>query len=297
MNLFTQQVLNGLALGSVYAIFAMGFGLVFAIMGILNAAHGIVATWGAIIALWAMITVGVSFPVAFVVGCVGAGLLGVLIDQLAFQRLRALRSGLLGPFITSVGISIILTTLAQNVTDARARSFPAGSLPSNPNLYRFGSLSLTSSQIMAMVAMAVVAISLHLFLVRTRFGAAMRAVGWSDRAAAIVGVNPRLVAITTAFLASAIAGLAGIIRVSNTNQVTFVLADDLLLKGFAAVVIGGFGDVRGTAIGGLIIGLCEVLAGQYVSNSFKEAITFGLLLGFLVTRPRGLFGKTEFKPA
>ena len=132
---------------------------------------------------------------------------------------------------------------------------------------------------------------------RSRFGSSIRAVGFDADSAAISGVNPRVVIYVTAFLASAVAAIAGILSGLATNNVSFTLGEGLLLKGFAAVVVGGFGDVRGAMVGGLIIGVSEVLGAQYISNSFRDAITFGLLLLFLVLRPRGIFSELQYSRA
>lgn len=295
MALFTQQLVNGLALGATYALFAMGFGLVFAVLGILNVAHGTFATWGALFALYMVRTLEMPFIVGALVGVVGAGLLGVLVDRIAFEPLRKRGSGLLGPIITSIGIWIILGELAQLTTGARAYRFPQGSFPDQ--LIMIGALRLQLVQIVNIVLALVVAIILHRFLRGSSTGASIRAVGYNDLAASLSGVDPKRAVLLTSFLAAAIAGLAGIMSGLATNNVSFFMGEALLLKGFAAVVVGGFGDVRGAMIGGLIIGVSEVLGAQYISSSFRDAITFGLLLLFLIVRPRGLFGELTFNRA
>jgi branched-chain amino acid transport system permease protein len=295
VELFLQQLFNGLALGSTYALFAMGFGLIFAVLGVLNVAHGTFATWGALFALFAVMSLGVPFLVAAVVGVVAAGLLGIAVDRIAFEPLRKRGGGLLGPIITSIGFWIILGELAQLATGARAYRFPAGSFPDQ--LVVAGPIRFQIVQVVNVVLAIVVAAALHSFLRRSRYGSAIRAVGYDDGAAALGGVNPKRAVLITSFLAAGIGGLAGIMSGLATNNISFMMGENLLLKGFAAVVVGGFGDVRGAWAGGLVIGVSEVLGAQFISSSFRDAITFGLLLLFLVLRPQGLFGEIAFKRA
>jgi branched-chain amino acid transport system permease protein len=292
MKLLLQQVINGFAVGSTYAMFAMSFGLIFATMNILNVAHGVYATWGAIIA-WYAVTSGVSFYQGLAVGVIGAGCLGVLIDQVAFQPLRNREGGQLGPIITSIGAWIVMLQLALIVTDAQIHSFPRKVLPLHT--YRFWGIILPMRQLISIGASVIVFLLLYFFLQRTKVGAAMRAVGANQESASLSGVNARTMIIMTSFLAGSIAGLTGVISAMSTNNVSFTLGEGLLLKGFAAVIVGGFGDVRGAMLGGFIVGLSEVLGGQYVSNTFRDAFAFGLLLLVLIIRPKGLLGTREVR--
>lgn len=294
MNLFLQQLGNGVALGATYALFAMGFGLVFATMGILNVAHGTFASWGAISTYFALQR-GMPFIPAAIIGVVAAGAIGVIVDAVAFEPLRRRGVGLLGTIITSIGAWIVLGNLAQEATAARARTFRSGAFPSG--MVSILGVKLTYAQVLNVVLALVVVVALHLFLHRSRVGAAIRAVGYAPAAAALGGVNRRRIVTLTAFLAAGIAGLAGVGSALATSNVSFNMGEGLLLKGFAAVVVGGFGDVRGAAAGGLAIGVFEVLGAQYISNDFRDAITFGLLVLVLVFFPRGLFGERELSRA
>jgi branched-chain amino acid transport system permease protein len=288
VTLLLQQIINGLAIGSTYAMFAMGFGLVFATMGILNVAHGTYATWGAIVALFAFTTLSLPMLAAILVGVAGAGFLGIAVDQIGFEPLRRRGGGLLGPIITSIGFWIILGQLAIIATDARIKTFPRDALPRG--FIRSMGLVIPYHQIITFVAAVLMLLLAYLFVNRTRAGAEMRAVGWNPDSSALSGVNPRRVVIMTSFVAAGMAAIAGILSSISTNNVSFTLGEGLLLKGFAAVIVGGFGDLRGAYIGGIIIGLAEVLGAQYISNSFRDFITFGLLILILVVRPQGLLG-------
>lgn len=291
-TLLFQQIINGIAVGSGYAIFAMGFGLIFANMNILSIAHGTFATWGAIVSLWAVTTLGLPLWVAAVVAVLVIGLLGVTMDQLGFQPLRNRgNAGFFGVLLSSVGFWIILLSLALIATKATIQAFPLGTFPRY--FFRFGSFTIPIMQVITFAVALLLMFVLYHFVHRTRTGTAIRAVGFNPNSAALGGVSARQMIIGTSFVAGAICGLAGVLVGVSTNNVSFLLGESLVLKGFAAVVIGGFGDVRGAYLGGLIIGLSEILGAQYVSNSFRDAVAFGLLFLFLLYRPRGVLGTSE----
>jgi branched-chain amino acid transport system permease protein len=292
MELFIEQLINGCALGSLYAMFAVGFGLVFATLGILNAAHGTYASWAAIAALYATESLGLPFPLALVCGVVAGGVLALVVDQIGFQPLRARGGGMLGALITSIAFWIILDSLAGLATGQQSLSFPPGSYPGT--MLHLGAIPLPSMQLITVAAMLLVTIGMHLLMRHTRFGSAMRAVGWNGTAAALGGVNPRVIVVATAFLAGGTSGLAGVLAGISTQNVSFSLGQGLMLKGFAAVVVGGYDDVRGAAVAGVALGVLEVMSSQYLSSSLRDGITYALLLGFLLLRPRGLFGRASF---
>ncbi len=295
MQLFIEQLINGCALGALYALFGLGFGIVFSTLGILNAAHGSYASWAAIAALAAVEQLKLPFLPALVVGVVGGGLLAVVVDQIAFQPLRKRGSGMLGALITSIAFWIILDNLAGTATGQQSLSFPRGSYPGT--VFHLGDIPIPAMQLITVAVMLVVTFGLHMLIRRSRFGAAMRAVGWNQTAASLGGVNPRYVVIVTAFIAGATSGLAGVLGGITTHNVSFLLGEGLLLKGFAAVVVGGYDDVRGTAVAGVGLGVLEVMSAQYLSSGLRDGITYALLLTFLLVRPRGLFGSLGFSRA
>jgi branched-chain amino acid transport system permease protein len=295
MQLFIEQLINGCALGSLYALFGLGFGLIFATLGILNAAQGCYASWAAIAALMAVQQWKLPFVPALLLGIVASGLLALLVDRLAFEPLRRRGTDMLGALITSIAFWIILDNLAGEATGQQSLSFPRGSYPGT--LFRVGGIPLPAMQLITFTSMLAVTIGLHLLIRRTRFGAAMRAVGWNQTAAALGGVNPRHMMVITAFLAGATSGFAGVLGGITTQNVSFTLGEGLMLKGFAAVVVGGYDDVRGTAIAGVLLGVLEVMTAQYLSSGLRDGITYALLLGFLLLRPRGLFGSAGFSRA
>jgi branched-chain amino acid transport system permease protein len=292
MHLFLEQFVNGWALGSLYALFGIGFGLVFSTLGILNAAHGTYASWAAIVGYYAVVWFNVPFPVTIATGVLAGGVLAIVVDQIGFQPLRAKKAGLLGGLITSIAFWIILDSLAGFATQQQSLAFPASTYPNS--MVAIGPVMVSQMQIITILALIICAVGIYLLIQKTRIGAAMRAVGWNEVAAGLGGVNARVVILLTAFLAGATSGLAGVLGGIATSNVSFTLGEGLLLKGFAAVVVGGFDDVRGTAIAGICLGIIEVFVGQYVSTAMRDGVTYTLLLLFLILRPRGLFGSTSF---
>ncbi|MGF2949916.1 branched-chain amino acid ABC transporter permease [Microbacterium alcoholitolerans] len=295
MDLFLQQLVNGLAVGATYSLFAVGFSLVFASMGILNLAHGTFASWGAIVALLVVTSLDIPFWLALVVGVVAAGLIGVIVDQFGFQPLRGRDSGSLGLIITSIGFWLILLELGLMVNGPNALSFPDSQLKTSR--FSLAGISVSGPQMLSIVALIVVGLAMWLFMTRTRFGSAIRAVGYDRTASMLGGIEPRKIIIVTAFLAAGIAGLAGVLSGLATNNVSSQLGEGMLLKGFAAVVVGGFGDIRGAIVGGLLIGVFEVLGAEYISSGLRDAVTFGLLFLFLIVRPSGIFGEVRHERA
>jgi len=226
---------------------------------------------------------------------VAAGALAVLVDQVAFQPVRGRGKDMLGALITSIACWIILDSLAGTATGHNSLSFPRGTYPST--MYHLGTIPLPVMQIITIAAMVAVTVGLHVLIRHSRFGAAMRAVGWDQTAASLGGVNPRYVVIITAFIAGSTSGLAGVLGGITTQNVSFMLGEGLMLKGFAAVVVGGYDDVRGTAVAGVALGVLEVMTSQYLSSGLRDGITYALLLGFLLLRPRGLFGSLTYSRA
>ena len=294
MNLFIQQVLNGLAVGSAYGMFAMSFGLIFATMGILNVAHGTIATFGAIAALFVVENMGFGFFPAMVVAIIVAVLIGLATDRLAFQPLRA-KANTLGYLITSIGVWIVLLSLGETALDHQIKTFPPDLL-SWPRLVT-NSVYLAPGQIWLMVLGPLSLVGLYLVLSKTSIGIRIRAVGYSEVWSRISGVSSTVVILSTVAISAGLAGLVGFLSSIAFDNVSTSLGEGLLLKGFAAVVVGGFGDVRGAFLGGIIIGVTEVLGAQYISGDFRDVITFGLLILFLIFRPEGIFGEVKFGAA
>jgi branched-chain amino acid transport system permease protein len=285
--LFVEQIINGICVGSVYALFAVGFGIVFSTMQILNLAQGVYATYGAMITYFALTKVNLPFWLACVVGVLASSLVALFVDQLAFEPLRRRGVQLLGAVIASIGMWIGLREIMSIATHDTPVGFPPNKSPRG--LIQLGSISILETQLIALVCSVVVIAGVYILLHRTNVGSAIRAVGYDKRSAQIVGISPRKMIVGAAMLSGAVTGLSGIL-LANGQSFGSGLGDALLLQGFAAVVIGGFGDVRGSALGGIAIGVVQTMSAAYISTTFQDAITFGLVLVVLLWRPTGLFG-------
>ena len=231
---------------------------------------------------------------AVLVGVLAGGVVAVLVDQIAFQPLRRRSNQMLGAVIASIGMWIALREVLSIATDATPVGFPPGSVPRGQ--ISIGPIDLLKTQVLAVVCAVVVITAVFLLLDRTNIGAAIRAVGYEKRSAQIAGINPQVMIIAAALLSGAVTGLAGIL-LAGGQSFNFNLGDALLLQGFAAVVIGGMGDVRGAALGGVLIGVVQTLSASYISASYQDAITFGLVLVVLLWRPTGLLGTASFQRA
>jgi branched-chain amino acid transport system permease protein len=291
MELLIQQCVNGISLGAVYAIFALGFGLLFSTTGVLNFAQGTFATWGAIPAYFLGSVLGIPIPIALVVGIVVSALIGLGIETLAFAPIRNRGGGFLGPLVASVGVWIALLGLAEIAIGQDARPMDGGGLESIR--FHLGGVVVRALDIIAVVLCLLIAAGLHVLMTRTRFGLATRAVTRSERSARVAGVDPRRVLRIIVSLSAAITAVAGLLDGLITGSLTPQLGDGLLIIGFAVTVVGGVGDLRGTLLAGFAVGLIEVLSAQYLGVGYRDAVTFGLLLVFLVIRPRGIFGRSE----
>jgi len=292
--LFVEQLVNGICIGAVYALFAVGFGIVFSTMQILNLAQGVYATYGALLTYFAITKAGLPYWPACVLGVLGAGLVAVFVDQVAFQPLRRRGVQLLGAVIASIALWIGLREVMSIATDDTPVGFPPGSAPRG--LLEVGGVSVLHTQLVALVCSAVVITAVYVLLHRTNVGSAIRAVGHDKRSAEIAGISPRAMIVGAAMLSGMVTGLAGIL-LANGQSFGAHLGDALLLQGFAAVVIGGFHDVRGSALGGLLIGVVQTLSAAYISTTYQDAITFGLVLVVLLWRPTGLLSSANLARA
>jgi branched-chain amino acid transport system permease protein len=291
-----QQLLNGLVTGCIYVIFALGFTLVFGVNRVLNLAHGTVCTWGALIGLVAVSPQAIfgdgaaSFlplPLAIVVAVIGAGLVAVLLDFVAFRPLRKRKASEFSALVSSIGASFILLSLAQQFTHTAILRFPFGAFPIH--LYRFAGLRLSLLQGVTVACAAVLPLALGFYLYRTHAGRQVRAVAISEKTARLLGVNPTLVHMQVFFLSGALAGFAGVLIGLAFNSVNFMMGESYLLRSFVVVVLGGLGSISGAVVAGLILGVVQTLTDVYVSTGLSDAIIFSLLFVILLVRPTGLF--------
>ena len=282
-----QQLLNGLVLGAVYALFALGFNLVFGVHKIMNLAHGAIFMVGAVIGLFC-VNAGIPLWAAFLIAMLGAGILSVAIDFIAFRPLRKTADAEFAVLIASIGAEMILVNLALRASDARTVRFPFGIVPVEP-FFMFGMRVQPLQLVIAAAAVACVAL-LAFYLYRTSFGRQVRAVSSNERAAMLLGVEPKFVYLQTFFISGALAGLAGVLIGLAFNSINFAMGEPYLLRGFVVLILGGLGSLRGAVVAGLALGIIQTMSVAYFPTGLTEIIVYSLLFLVLLVRPNGLFG-------
>jgi len=290
-----QQFVNALSLGCVYALFALGFTLVFGVLGVINLAHGAVFMVGAYVALSVINQFGLPLWAALIVTFLAAGLLGAVIDFLVLRPLRKRNAPHLIPMIATIGVAIILNNGMQGIFGAGNLRFPHGTVPEE-------TLTLAGVHV-TVIELAIIFLSfalmaaLMLVMHRTQFGRALRAVAESPKAAWLLGINVEQLFLITSFMAGGLGGVAGLLIGLYSNALFPLMGQPMLHKGIAVIILGGMGDIRGAMLGGLFLGFAEVLSVAYIGSTMRDAVAFGLLFLILLVRPQGLFGKVVQRKA
>lgn len=288
--MLAQQVLNGLVSGAIYALFALGFNLIFGVQKVLNLAHGGVFMAGAFIAYYAVV-LGLPFWVALLLAMVACGLISVLLDTLGFQPLRKRSNAVdaeFGAIVISIGVDLILSSIAQRLSDTKVLSFPFGTFP--VEFFRGFGLRISLLQVSIVLVVIVLLVGLMLFLQRTTFGRQVRAVALNERAAALLGVNARAVYFQTFFIAGGMAGLAGVLIGLSFNSVHFLMGEPYMLKAFVVVVLGGLGNLPGAVAASLLLGVLQTMSIAYLPAGLSDTLIFSTLFVVLLFWPNGLFG-------
>jgi branched-chain amino acid transport system permease protein len=295
---FPQQLINGLELGSLYALIALGYTLIYGILELLNFAHGDVFMVGAFLAagVAALLVHNevAAIPASLVVGLMllvamgGAGLLGVGIERVAYRPLR--NANRLAPLITAIGVSLLLESAIQVGVSPAPVLVPSNALVPQTAIHA-GSIETPLTGLMLLAASVALMIALDIFVFRTRFGSAMRATAQDREAATFMGIDVDRVIMVTFFVASALAGLGGVLFGLRYASIDFFMGYLLGIKAFTAAVIGGIGNIRGAMVGGLLLGVLESLVGGFISSQFQDTFVFMALIVVLLVRPQGLFGQ------
>ena len=287
MNIL-QYFINGISIGSVYAIIALGYTMVYGIAKMLNFAHGDVIMVGAYISYCVTNYLGMPPLVGVLVSMVVCTLLGITIEGLAYKPLRGTPS--LAVLITAIGVSYFLQNAAQLIWSSNPKSFT--SIVSNIQPFHlFGSLTITGEVIITVVVSVLIMIGLTWFTGSTRIGKSMRAVSEDRDAAQLMGINVnRTISITFA-IGSALAAIAGVLMCSSIPTLTPTTGSMPGIRAFTAAVFGGIGSIPGAMLGGILLGIIETFAKAYLSTQFSDAIVFGVLIIILLVKPAGLLGK------
>ena len=301
MEFFTQQLVNGITLGSLYALLAIGYSIVYGVIGLLNFAQGEVYMIGAFIGLFVLTGLGgpgaLTVPVAlalalmFVAAALGSGVLGVLIERVAFRPLRD--SSRMAPLITALGVSIFLQNSVLLLLGPDIRNYESSTYISVTSGIHAGPLRISLARILVIVTALVLMILLTLFVKHTNLGRAMRSVSHDREAAAMMGVDIDRTIMSAFFIGSLLAGIAGVMAGLVFSRVFQLMGFVAGLKAFTGAVIGGIGSIPGAMLGGMLVGLAESFTSAYISSTFQNVIVFCVLIVFMLFRPRGLFGKPE----
>ena len=294
-SMLAQQLCNALVLGSVYALFSLGFTLVFGVVRVVNLLYGFYFASGAFIALFLVTPLHVPLLLAAPLGAVGAGILAAGLDGALLTPLRAAKAPELATLIVTLGGVLLFTQLLNVLFGTQIRRFPAELL--DQTAFQIKGVAVTPLQIVIVAVALVMVTALFLFIEKTRTGAAIRAMAENTDVAALMGVNVGRAMALTSFAAGTLAGAAGILIGLNFNAVHPYMGESMMLRGFVVIIVGGLGDIRGALIAGLALGFAEVFTAGYLSSDLKEAVTFSILVLTLWIRPSGLFGKASAKRA
>ncbi len=285
--MFFQQLINGIALGSTYALIALGYTMVYGIITLINFAHGEIYMVGAFVGLLMVAIFKLNIFVAMILAMVACMALGVVIERIAYRPLR--KSSRLSALISAIGVSIFLSTLAQMIFGADAKGFPEKAFPVNQ--IHIGDADISTLQLLIIGVSAGLMIALEFIVQKTKIGKAMRATSEDYNTAALMGINVNMVISFTFALGSALAAAGGVLVGLLFNAVSFNMGLMAGLKAFAAAVLGGIGSIPGAMLGGLLLGVTEVLGVAAGYSSYRDAIAFAILVLVLLVRPTGLLGR------
>lgn len=285
---FISNFINGVSLGSVYAIIALGYTMVYGIAKMLNFAHGDVIMIGAYISFVTTTYLGLPPIVSVVLAMIVCTLLGILIEGLAYKPLRKATS--LAVLITAIGVSYFLQNVALLIWGSAPKNF-SSVVPFDSIALFNGKLIITAESIVTVIVCIIIMIGLTLFTQKSKMGKAMRAVSEDKDAAELMGINVNVTISVTFAIGSALAAIAGVLLCSAYPVLTPTTGSMPGIKAFTAAVFGGIGSIPGAMIGGILLGLIEIFAKSYISTELSDAIVFGVLIVVLLVKPTGLLGK------
>ncbi len=288
---FLQQLVNGLSLGSIYSLIALGYTMVYGIAQLINFAHGDILMLGAFAGfflLTAWLVTPISFVLSFIVAMLICAIIGILMERVCYKPLRS--APRINGLITAIGVSFFIENGARvlPLIGPNPRQFPV--LPSKFRLNLFG-IEISQTQIIIFVVSILLMIVLNYIVNNTKIGKAMRAVSFDRGAAYLMGINVNIVISFTFAIGSALAAAAGILFASAYPQVEPLMGMMPGLKAFVAAVLGGIGSIPGAMIGGLILGIAETLTKGFISSQLADAIAFGILIIILIVKPAGIMGR------
>lgn len=283
---FLYQILNGLQIGAIYALVALGYSMVYGIVQLINFAHGDIIMLGAYAVWYFTAKLGAPWWLAVISSIVFCALCGMIIEKLAYKPLR--NSARISLLITAIGISLFLQNTVQLLFTANPRMFinfiPDGGIS-------VGERSISYTTMITILVSAAIMVGLTLLVSKTKIGKAMRAVSEDNRTAQLMGINVNNTISFTFVLGSALAGVGAVLYVCSYSQISPTMGSMLGLKAFVAAVLGGIGSIPGAMLGGLLIGIAESMTKGYISSQLADAVVFGILIIVLLVKPTGIFGR------
>lgn len=288
--MFLAQLLNGLQLGFVYALIALGYTMVYGIIKLINFAHGDVFMVGAYLAVFGYSRWQLPFPAAVLASVAVTAALGVAIERLAYRPLRIRNAPRIAALITAIGVSLFIEYFSS-LRFVFGPDFQVVSLPFSDTRWQLGPVTLSRIQVLVYVTVIVLLVALQFIVYRTRIGKAMRAVSFDMEAARLMGVDVDRVISFTFAIGSALAAAAGILYTLLYPRLHPFMGVTPGLKAFTAAVLGGIGSIPGAVIGALVMGMVEVFTAGYITSDFRDAVAFSLLIAVLLVRPAGILGK------
>ncbi len=289
-SIFVQQLINGLSLGSIYALIALGYTMVYGIVKLINFAHGDVMMMGAYAGYFVLMALGATIPGmagAFIAAMVLCALLSLLIERFAYRPLRS--APRLNSLITAIAVELILQNLMRVLpfVGLKPRQFPTMGITN----FSFGIISISNLQLIVIISSAVLMVLLNFIVNRTKTGKAMQAVSFDLQAAALMGINVNNIIAITFVIGSVLAGAGGILYATAYPQIDPMMGYIPGLKAFVAAVLGGIGSIPGAMAGGIILGIAETMTKGYLSSQYADAISYIILIVILLVKPSGIFGK------
>ena len=289
-----QNLIDGLSRGALYAVYAMGLTLIFGVLDIINLAHAATFMWCAFAGWIVMAVFGLSLPAGLLASMLTGACIALLLEYVAFRPLRREGSDRLSTMISSIGMSLIMVSIAEAVFGVETRRFPNTVLDPMPfHLGGEAGVSVSPAQILILCASVLLMALLGYFIRRTRMGKAIRAIAANQKAARLLGIHVEAVIAVTFITAGALAGAAGILVGLLTNNIVPDMGGQIQLRGLAVVILGGMGNMEGAVVGGLILGIIETFTIAYMPNGsdVKDAVVFLILFLILFVRPNGIMGR------
>jgi branched-chain amino acid transport system permease protein len=293
--MLAQQLVNGVLLGATYALFALGFTLMFGVLRVINLTYGFYFTAGAFLALGLSRLAPLPILVILPLAAIGAGLIAVVIDAALLTRLRRQKAPELASLMVTLGGVLALYSAMTAWLGPDVQRLPPALI--SADAYVIAGVRVTAAQLLILAATAVLVAALITLLRGTRLGLAMRGMAEQPDAAALMGIDTGRTAMLVSFLSGTLAGAGGVLIGLNFNAIQPFMGEQMMLRGFVVIIVGGLGDIRGALIAGLALGVIEVLTAAYFDSSLKEAVAFLILVAVLWTRPQGLFGLATVRRA